>query len=253
MRLHYATILLATASAAHAQTPPAPATVSLGGLQYYGTALPVMDDPFLTHVLIEQAEARIGGSGAQFRYDGQAWAGTDTNKLWIKSEGLIGQNGGFGDGQHEILYDRAVSTFIDVQGGIRVDLDNGPTRTWAAFGVQGLSVYFFDVEATGYVSDRGRFAARLKGSYDLLLTNRLILQPEIEANFYTKADLQRAAGSGLSDVDAGIRLRYEITRKIAPYVGLSYAGYFGQAQHLARNLGDRVQDVRFTIGVRSWF
>ena len=152
-----------------------------------------------------------------------------------------------------MLYDRAVSTFLDLQGGVRVDLDDGPTRTWAAFGVQGLSVYFFDVEATAYVGDRGRFAARLKGSYDLLLTNRLILQPDVEANFYTKPDPQRAAGAGLSDMDAGIRLRYEITRKIAPYVGLTYAGYFGQAQHLARNLGDRVQDIRFTIGVRSWF
>jgi copper resistance protein B len=255
VRRRCAALFCVAASAAHAQTAPsaAPATVSLGGVPYYGTGMPVMDDPFLTHVLLEQAEARIGGSGAQFRYDGQGWAGTDTDKLWIKSEGLVGQDGRFGDGQHEVLYDRAVSTFLDLQGGVRVDLDDGPTRTWAAFGVQGLSVYFFDVEATAYVGDRGRFAARLKGSYDLLLTNRLILQPEVEANLYTKADPQRAAGTGLSDMDAGVRLRYEITRKIAPYVGLSYAGYFGQAQHLARNLGDRVQDIRFTIGVRSWF
>jgi copper resistance protein B len=259
--LRYAVLLCGAASAtqaqAQAQTAPpssqAPANINLGAVQYYGGAMPVMDDPFLTHVLLEQAEARIGGTGAQFRYDGQGWAGTDTDKLWIKSEGLVGQDGRFGDGQHEVLYDRAVSTFLDLQGGVRVDLDDGPTRTWAAFGVQGLSVYDFDVEATGYASDRGRFAARLKGSYDLPLTNRLFLQPEVEANFYPKADPQRAVGSGLSDMDAGVRLRYEITRKIAPYVGLTYAGYFGQAQHLARDLGDRVQDVRFTIGVRSWF
>ena len=255
MRRHCAALFCAAASVAHAQTAPSTsaATVSLGGVQYYGTGMPVTDNPFLTHVLLEQAEARIGGSGAQFRFDGQGWAGTDTDRLLFKSEGLVGQDGRFGDGQHEVLYDRAVSTFIDVQGGVRVDLDDGPARSWAAFGVQGLLIYFFDAEATGYVSDRGRFAARLKGSYDLLLTNRVILQPEVEANFYTKADPQRASGTGLSDMDAGIRLRYEVTRKIAPYVGLSYAGYFGQAQHLARTLGDRVQDIRFSIGVRSWF
>ena len=89
MRRRCAALFCVAASAAHAQTAPsaAPATVSLGGVQYYGTGMPVMDDPFLTHVLLEQAEARIGGSGAQFRYDGQGWAGTDTDKLWIKSEG----------------------------------------------------------------------------------------------------------------------------------------------------------------------
>ncbi len=102
-----------------------------------------------------------------------------------------------------------------------MDLDNGPTRTWAALGVQGLSLCFFDVEAAAYVSDRGRAAARLRGYYDLLIANRLILQPEAELNFYTKSDHGRGTGSGLSDIDARLRLRYELTRKLAPYVGVS--------------------------------
>ena len=220
-------------------------------LDYVGGMQPVMDNSIFAHVLLEQFEDRAAGNGQQFRYDGQGWIGTDVNKLWLKSEGTVGTDGRFSDGQHELLYDRAISTYFDLQAGIRADLDDGPTRTWAAFGVQGLSLYFFDIEATGYVSDRGRTAVRLKGSYDLLLTNRLILQPEAELNFYSKADRGRDVGSGLSDIDAGLRLRYEFTRKLAPYIGVTYAGYFGQAQPIARASGERVQDIRFTFGVRS--
>lgn len=227
--------------------------VRLAPLEYVGGMQPVMDDSIFAHVLLEQFEDRVGGDGHQFRYDGQAWAGTDLNKVWVKSEGLVDRHGRFGDGQHELLYDRAISTYFDLQGGVRLDLDQGVTRTWAAFGVQGLSLYLFDVEATAYVSDRGRTAARLKGSYDLLITNRLILQPEAELNFYSKSDRACGIGSGLSDIDAGLRLRYELGRKFAPYVGVSYVGYFGQAEHLVRAEGNRAQDIRFTFGVRSWF
>ena len=249
--LAIAVVMLALPASAQQAPVTMPDQTAAGG-PYVGD-MPDMDDRVYTHILFEQAEARVGGNGAEFRYDGQGWSGTDIDKVWVKSEGLVTQAGKFEDGQHELLYDRAVSTYFDLQGGVRVDLDNGLTRTWAALGIQGLAVYFFDVEATGYVSDGGRFAARLKTSYDLPLTNRLFLQPEIEANLYSKADPERAVGSGLSDIDAGLRLRYELTRKFAPYVGVTYAGYFGQAQHLARTDGDRVQDVRFTIGVRTWF
>lgn len=214
---------------------------------------PVMDDRIFTHGLLDQFEDRVDGSGQELRYDGQAWTGTDTDKIWLKSEGTVTSDGNFTDAQHELLYDRAVSTWFDVQGGIRLDLDERVTRTWAALGVQGLALYFFDVEATIYASDRGRTAARLKASTDLLLTNRLILQPEAEFNLYSTSDPARDIGSGLSDIDAGLRLRYEISRKFAPYIGVSYDGYFGQAGHLTRAGGRQAQDVRFTWGVRAWF
>ncbi len=229
---------------APAQTPAAP---------YIGGMPPVMDNPVFAHVLLEQFESRAAGDGQQFRYDGQGWIGTDLDKLWIKSEGTVGVGGRFTDSDQELLYDRAISSYFDLQAGLRMDLDDGPTRSWAALGVQGLSLYFFDLEATGYLSDRGRVAARFKSSTDLLITNRLILQPEAELNFYSKADPARVVGSGLSDIDAGLRLRYEISRKFAPYVGVTYAGYFGQAQPIARARGDNTQDIRFTFGVRSWF
>ena len=218
-----------------------------------GMPSPVMDNQIFTHALLEQLEGRWNGRNQQFRYDGQLWSGTDLNKLWLKSEGLVTQHGKFTDGQHEMLYDRAITPNLDVQAGVRVDLDSARTRTWAAFGVQGLSLFFFEVEATAYVSDRGRFAARLKLSYDLLLTERLILQPEAEMNFYSKSDAARGTGSGFSDIDAGLRLRYEITRKLAPYIGVSYAGRFFQSANFARREGEAVDDVRFVFGMRTWF
>ncbi|TLU71116.1 copper resistance protein B [Lichenicoccus roseus] len=250
-----AALLAAAGSSALAQQTPANLqdAVRLAPLEYVGGMQPVMDNSIFAHVLLDQFEDRAAGNGQQFRYDGQGWIGTDTDKLWVKSEGTVGTHGQFIDGDHELLYDRAISTYFDLQGGVRMDLDSGPTRTWAALGVQGLSLYFFDLEATGYVSDRGRTAARLYASYDLLITNRLVLQPQAEMNLYSKVDPGRGVGSGLSDIDAGLRLRYEFTRKLAPYVGVTYTGYFGQAQRFARADGERVQDIRFTFGLRSWF
>ena len=221
--------------------------------EYVGGMQPVMDDTVFAHVLLDQAEDRWNGRNHEFRYDGQGWVGTDYNKLWFKSEGTVLSQGRFADGQHEALYDRAISTFFDLQAGMRVDLDSANARTWAALGVQGLSLYFFDIEATVYASDGGHYAARLEGSYDLLITNRLILQPEAELNFYTKSDPGRRTGSGLSDIDTGLRLRYEFTRKLAPYVGVSYAGLYGQSATFARHEGGPANRVSFTFGLRSWF
>jgi copper resistance protein B len=214
---------------------------------------PVMDRPIIGHVLFDQFEGRIDGADSAFRWDGQAWLGTDYDKLWLKSEGEMTGDGTVKDGRHEILYDRAVSTYFDLQGGYRVDLDSGPTRHWAAFGIQGLAPLFFEVDATGYVSDQGRLAARLQASYDLLITQRLILQPEVELNFYSKADASRRIGPGLSDIDAGLRLRYEISRKLAPYIGVVYSGTFGRTADFARQDGESAGDVLFVVGIRGWF
>jgi len=221
--------------------------MNLSGMQ------PAMDNGIYARALLEQAEDRWNGRNQEFRYDGQAWVGTDYNKLWLKSEGTVLNTGRFTDGQQEILYDRPISSYFDVQAGVRIDLDSAVTRTWAAFGVQGLSLYFFDNEATTYMSDQGRFAARLKGSYDLLITQRLILQPQAELNFYSKSDVARGTGSGFSDIDTGLRLRYEISRKFAPYIGVVYTGRFFQSADYARQEGEPASAVRFVFGLRTWF
>ena len=218
-----------------------------------GTMPPMMDSAIFTHVLLDQLEGRVGGGQQDFRWQGQAWTGTDHDKLWLKTEGFLKQSGNVEDGRHELLYDRAIFRYLDLQAGVRTDLDSGTGRTWAALGVQGIAPLFFAYEATAYLSDRGHAAARLAVSYDLLLTQRLILQPEIEANFYSKADPGRGVGTGLADIDAGLRLRYEVSRKFAPYIGVAYAGKFGETAHMARHAGETAGAVQFIFGIRSWF
>ena len=229
---------------AHAE-PPAP-------ILEFGTMQPVMDRGIFAHVIFNELEGRVNGANAEFRWEGQGWVGTDYDKLWIKSEGTRSK-GALDDGQQQFLYGRAITTYFDLQGGLRSDLDSRPTRNWAAFGIQGLAPYFFDLEATGYVSSQGHLAAKLEASYDLLLTQRLILQPQVEVNLYSKADPARMVGAGFSDIDTGLRLRYEIDRKFAPYLGVVYEGKFGQTASLAKRAGESTGDFRFAFGVRIWF
>lgn len=229
-----------------ADAPSSTPFVSLGGIN------PVMDQERYFHGIMNELEGRYAPGGTDFRWDGEAWYGSDYNKLWLKTEGTQ-ERGRLHDGDHELLYSRAISPYFNLQGGVRVDLDDGPTRTWGALGVQGLALYEFEVQATAYVSDRGRFAAKLEGSYDFLLTNRLILQPQAEFNLYTRSDAARQVGAGLSDVDAGLRLRYELWRKFAPYVAVTYSGFLTQAHRIVRDQGGETGTLRFTLGIRSWF
>ena len=236
--------LFVAAGIVKAQTPGVEANVAAP----FGSPIP--DQRIYWHGLLDQFEARIGTENS-FRWDGEAWVGTDTNRLWFKSEGTV-TNGTVGDGSHQALYDRPISTYFDVQAGIRYDIDTGPSRGWAALGIQGLVPEWLDVEATAYASDSGHFAARLEGFYEILLTNRLILEPQIELNFYSKSDPGRGTGSGLSDLDAGLRLRYERWRKFAPYVGVVFEDKFGGSATFARRQGESVNEVRFAVGIRSW-
>jgi copper resistance protein B len=234
------------ANAARAQVHPAEASEAAP----FGS--PIEDRQIYVHGLLDQFEGRIGGDKS-FRYEGQAWAGTDRNRLWFKSEGEVTGSGRFEDGIHEALYDRPISPYFDLQAGIRYDIDSDPSRGWAALGIQGLAPQWFDVEATAYVSDAGHLAARLRSSYELLLTQRLILEPEVELNVYSKSDPDRAIGRGLSELDTGLRLRYEVTRKFAPYIGVAYDKKFGSTASFARQEGESAEDVRFVFGIRSWF
>jgi copper resistance protein B len=245
-----AVFALGIAASAQAQTADPHAAMTRPAIDGPEMAPPVMDDAIMVHVLLDRFEGRVGGGNSGFRWDGQGWIGTDYDKLWVKSEGFVPGSGRVEDGRHELLYGRAISTYVDLQVGVRTDQDSATGRTWAAVGVQGLAPVFINYEATVYLSDRGHAALRLAASYDLLLTQRLILQPEAELNFYSKADPGRSVGAGLSDIDAGLRLRYEISRKFAPYVGVAYVARFGQTAALAR---DNTGTVQVVFGVRSWF
>ncbi|WP_428390778.1 copper resistance protein B [Lichenicoccus sp.] len=227
-------------------------TSTLHGAAPFGN--PIDDSRLYVHGYFDQLEGRFG-QGSYLRWDGQAWIGNDYNKLWLKSEGRynVDRKGQTSDGDQELLYDRPITTFFDVQAGVRVDLDNLPARTWAALGVQGLAIGFWNVEATAYASDGGHYALRTNASYDLYLTQRVVLQPQFETNWYTTEDRGRQVGAGLSDIDMGLRLRYDITRKLAPYIGVAYQRYFGGTEGLVREQGGRINDVRFVAGLRTWF
>ncbi|HEX8777167.1 MAG TPA: copper resistance protein B, partial [Rhodanobacter sp.] len=189
--------------------------------------------------------------------DGQAWElngwyGTDTDKLWLRSEGER-ESGQSGAGDVEALWSRAVAPYWDTQLGVRHDFGDGPSRQWLAFGVQGLAPYWFELEATAYAGPSGRTAARLRAGYELLLTQRLILQPELEANLYGKADPARRIGSGLADASLGLRLRYEFRRQFAPYLGVVWTRRYGGTADFAREEHHPVFDRQFVAGLRIWF
>ena len=225
---------------------------TLNGAAPYGN--PITDSRVYVHGFFDQLEGRLA-HGEYLRWDGQAWVGNDYNKLWLKSEGRYNPNGRgrMEDGDHEALYDRPIGRYFDLQAGIRVDLDSNRTRTWAALGVQGLALGFWNVEATIYASDNGHYALRTNANYDLYLTQRLVLQPQFETNWYTKADRPRGVGAGLSDIDMGLRLRYDITRKFAPYTGVAYQRRFGGTEGITRENSGKINDVRFLVGLRTWF
>jgi len=215
---------------------------------------PVNDRMVLSHVLLDELEYRGFGPGGGVRWDGQAWMGTDWNRLWLKSEGLA-ESGRVSDVDVEAFYDRPIPRmrYFDWQAGMRQDLGSGPARTWAAVGIEGLLPNFYAFEPTLYFRGGGNIAARVNGLYNLLITNRLILQPQMEINLYNKDDPARGTGSGLSDLDGGIRLRYGFSRKFAPYIGFGYSKRFGHAADFARLAGEAVSQPRFEIGLRIWY
>jgi len=202
-------------------------------------------------VLLDQLEWReIEGRNA-LSWDGLAWYGNDYDKVWFEAEGETVD--GDAEGRVELAWDRIFASWWSAQAGARHDFGDGAARTWAAFGVQGLAPYWFDVDATLYVGESGRTAARFSAEYELLLTQRLILQPELELALYGKDDPENRIGSGLSNTELGLRLRYEIRREIAPYVGIVWTRLYGDTKDLADTAGDDTDDWSVVAGVRLWF
>ena len=202
--------------------------------------------------LLDRLEVSDADNGTALGWEAMAWVGGDIQRIWLRSEGEA-VDGRIEHGDMEVLYGRSVRPWWDVLAGVRQDVGEGPSRTWAAFGVQGLSPYKFEVAATAYIGQGGRTALRAEAEYDTLLTNRLILQWRAEANAYGKADPLAGIGSGLSTVEFGARLRYEITRQFAPYFGVEHDRAFGNTADLRRNAGHDAGDTRVVAGVRVWF
>ena len=203
-------------------------------------------------VLIDQAEWRVREGDDGYAWNGEAWYGGDHNRLVVKSEGG-GVSGDLEEAEVQLLYSRAISPYFDLQAGLRQDFQDGPRRTYATVGFEGLAPYWFETEGALFLSNKGEVFARLEGSYDLRLTQKLILQPRAELNLSAQDIPELGLGSGLTDLELGLRLRYQVTRQFAPYVGVTLDRKFGGTADYAKSLGEDDQETSFVLGVRAWF
>ena len=186
-------------------------------------------------------------------YDLQAWYGTTYDRLVIKAEGDIAE-GTLEESSTDLLWGHALNAYFDTQLGVRLDqYDEGKDRQWLALGLQGLAPYWFELDVTAYVGDNGRTALAAEAEYELLLTQRLILQPRAELNLYGKDDPENGLGSGLSDLALGVRLRYEFSRQFAPYIGVEWTSTYGDTADYRRAAGDDRSDTQIVAGLRFWF
>ena len=186
-----------------------------------------------------------------YRWDGEVWFGGDIDRLVIKTEGEGGAE--VDNAEIQVLYSRAWDHVTDLQIGVRQDIEPNPSRTYLALGFETLLPYWFEIEGALFLGERGQVLGRLDGSYDLQLTQRLVLQPRVEVNFAAKNDAAIGLGSGISDAEVGLRLRYEFQREFAPYVGISWERKFGDTAGYARASGDRTESTSFVVGLRAWY
>jgi copper resistance protein B len=210
------------------------------------------DQAYMGSMLVNRLERVRTRDSTLTMYDLMGKFGKDYDKLVLKAEGEVA-DGKLQDARTELLWGHAIASFWDAQLGMRHDSGTGPVRNWLAFGVQGLAPYWFETEVMAYAGEKGKTALRLAAEYELLFTQKLILQPRAEINLYGKSDPARDIGSGVSDALAGLRLRYEFTRQFAPYAGIEWAGKFGGTADFARATGEKTSETRWVAGVRFWF
>jgi copper resistance protein B len=214
---------------------------------------PVHDNEIFATFRADRLEHRQQDGESVFLWDVDAWIGSDFHKLFLESEGERLSGGDVEEASAEAFYNRAITGFWDLQLGIRHDFEPRPTRTFAAIGVQGLAPYGFEVDATAYVSEDGDVSAVVEAEYDLLLSQRLILQPRFEAEAALQEVPEYGIGAGINAVELGARLRYEIRRKVAPYVGVSWHRRFGKTADFAESEGKEVDTLSWVAGVKLWF
>lgn len=244
----------------NAPPPPAPRVDAADAIFGADAMAPVRARLYAEHgggsisrIMLDQAEVRVGSGETTYSWDGEARFGGDIDKLVIKSEGEGAFGGAFDRGEGQLLWSRAIGPYFDLQTGLRQDVGPGPSPTYAVVGVEGLAPYWFDVEAALFLSDKGDVTARIEGSYDQRITQRLILQPTAEMNVALQDVRDQGIGAGLSSAELGLRLRYEIAREFAPYLGYVWEGKIGRSARLARAVGDDPSRSSLVAGVRFWF
>ena len=207
----------------------------------------------LTQVMFNLAEAQFRKGRDGFEWDGEGWYGGDINRLWVKSQG----DGSFGRSidraEVQALYSHAIDPYFNLQAGVRYDFKPNPSRAYATVGIEGLAPGFFDVQGALFLSNKGELMARAEGWYDQRITQRLILQPRAELNFAAQSTREIGVGSGLSNAEIGLRLRYDIRREFSPYLGVQYKRAFGDTRRYLREAGEDPGGWSLLTGVRVWF
>lgn len=204
-------------------------------------------------VMLNLAEYQFRNGRDGYRWDGEAWYGGDINRLFVKTEGEGAIGEGVESAEVQALYSRAIGPYFNLQGGVRQDLGPSPKRTYATVQIEGWAPGMFEVEGAAFLSNKGELLGRLEGYYDQRLTQRLILQPRIELNFAAQDVPENRIGSGLSNAELGLRLRYEARREFAPYIGVSWDRKVGATARFARAAGDNPSTKSIVAGVRLWF
>lgn len=210
-------------------------------------------DQTVTYLQAERFELQSFDDEDVLLLDGNAWIGGDINKLWVKTElEYLPDEGELEEAEVQALWSRAISPYFDLQAGVRQDFEP-QGRTHAVLGLQGLAPYLFEVDGAAFLSTQGDLTARVEAEYELLLTQRLILQPRAEVSLSAQDIPERGTGSGVTDLQAGLRLRYEVTREFAPYVGVEWQKSFGTTADIAEAAGLETEATALIFGIRAWY
>ncbi|ORU90771.1 MAG: copper resistance protein CopB [Cycloclasticus sp. symbiont of Poecilosclerida sp. M] len=209
------------------------------------------DDPSLFGLEIDQLEIREAGGENVIGFEGQVWAGADEHKIIIKALGER-YHAETDEAELQFLYSHAISVYWDVLVGLRKDYKPDPTRKWGVIAFEGLAPYFVEVEASLFIGESGRTELRLEAEHELELTQKWTLTPEVEINLAGQNDEEMEVGSGLSDIELGLRLSYEIHQKFSPYIGLNWEKKFGTTADYAREDGEKASDLTLVFGFSAW-
>lgn len=204
-------------------------------------------------VMLDLAEVGFQKGRETYRFEGEAFTGGNINRFGVKFEGEGAFGGRLDDLELQALYSRAIAPYWNLQAGVRHDIRPDPSRTYLVAGIEGIAPYWFKVNAATFLSNKGEVRARIEASYDQRITQKLILQPRIEANFSFQDIVAIGVGAGLSDFEAGLRLRYEIKQEFAPYIGVEWRKQTGDTARFARLAGDDPDTLSVVAGVRIWF
>lgn len=237
--------LLAVASRSPAQTRPVPGGMN-GEMEWSPTLF----------LMLDELEYVPGAQGRPIAADMTGFYGGAFNRLWFRGEGELLTEERAGQGELEVLYGRLIDPFFDAVVGVRVDRawgeDESATRALLSVGLQGLAPGWFEIAPSLFISQDGDVSGRLKASYDAYLNQRLVVEPDLEMNFAVQEVPQFGVGSGLNDFTLGARMRYEISRKFAPYLGASWSQRIADTAELTRAAGEEVRDFSVVVGVRVW-